>query len=116
MEGCIQHGLPILHWHPRGGGRQFRLRHCSARLGLALSHGLAIVPTIIMTLGAFFISDTPSSLVERSKQDMAKKTLAKALGGEIVDIETEFAILIKSSEIAKTYKPKAFKDNFEETI
>ncbi|KAL9675216.1 hypothetical protein QQ045_003417 [Rhodiola kirilowii] len=36
----------------------------------------AIVPTIFMTVGALFISDSPSSLVERGKLARAKKVLS----------------------------------------
>ncbi|KAF5740226.1 sugar transport protein 5-like isoform X1 [Tripterygium wilfordii] len=68
--------------------------------GWRLSLGLAIVPALIMTLGAVFISDTPSSLVERGKIAQAKKSLIK-VRGDTTNVEAELNDLIKASEVAK---------------
>lgn len=84
----------------------------TARLsyGWRLSLGLAIVPAIIMTLGALFISDTPSSLVERGKLAQARQSLSKARG---IDVEAEFSDLIRSSEAAKEANEEPFVTIFE---
>ncbi|KAE8659290.1 Sugar transport protein 5 [Hibiscus syriacus] len=43
--------------------------------GWLLSLGLAVVPAAIMTIGALFISDTPSSLIQRRKVKQARHSL-----------------------------------------
>ncbi|CAI8597514.1 unnamed protein product [Vicia faba] len=80
--------------------------------GWRLSLGLAVVPAAIMTIGAFLITDTPSSLVERGKIDQARKSLHK-IRGSYVDIEPELDELIKSNEIAKSVKQEPFKTIFK---
>ncbi|KAJ6405182.1 hypothetical protein OIU84_013203 [Salix udensis] len=45
--------------------------------GWRFSLGLAVVPAAIMTTGALFISDTPSSLVERGRVEQARKSLTR---------------------------------------
>lgn len=75
--------------------------------GWRLSLGLALAPSIVMTVGAFLITDTPSSLVERGKIDQAKKALFK-IRGSSVDIEPELEELIKWTEIAKSIKQEPF--------
>ncbi|PRQ21420.1 putative major facilitator, sugar transporter, major facilitator superfamily [Rosa chinensis] len=75
--------------------------------GWRFSLGLAIVPAAIMTFGAVFISDSPSSLVERNKLEQAKKALIH-IRGKDTDIEPELALLIKNSEIAKAINEEPF--------
>lgn len=54
---------------------------------------------------ALFISDTPSSLVERGKLKQAKQFLAKVCGtSNNTEIEVGLADLIKSSEVARASK------------
>ncbi|KAK3033894.1 hypothetical protein RJ639_033529 [Escallonia herrerae] len=91
---CVNYGTSRLSW------------------GWRLSLGLAIVPAAIMTLGALSISDTPSSLVERGKLSLAKKSLTKVRGIN-TDVEPELADLVKSSEIAKAINKEAFVTIFE---
>ncbi|KAI5407992.1 hypothetical protein KIW84_054009 [Lathyrus oleraceus] len=76
--------------------------------GWRLSLGLAVLPAAVMTIGAFLITDTPSSLVERGKIDQARKALSKVRGNSI-DIETELEELIKWTEITKSVKQEPFK-------
>ncbi|XP_058781952.1 sugar transport protein 5-like [Vicia villosa] len=76
--------------------------------GWRLSLGLAVFPAIIMTFGAFLITDTPNSLVERGKIDQARKALSKVRGSSI-DIELELEELIKWTEVAKSVKQEPFK-------
>lgn len=80
--------------------------------GWRVSLGLAGVPALVMTIGAFFITDTPNSLVERGKIDQARKVLRKARGSSI-DIEPELEELIKWSQIAKSVEQEPFKTIFE---
>ncbi|KAK7311626.1 hypothetical protein RJT34_09883 [Clitoria ternatea] len=80
--------------------------------GWRVSLGLAVVPAAIMTVGAFLITDTPSSLVERGKIDQARKALRKARGSSI-DVEPELQELIRWSQIAKSVEKEPFKTIFE---
>ncbi|KAM5575718.1 sugar transport protein 5 [Rosa sericea] len=80
--------------------------------GWRFSLGLAVVPAAIMTLGAIFISDSPSSLVERNKLEQAKKALIN-IRGKDTDIEPELALLIKNSEIAKAINEEPFVTIFQ---
>ncbi|KAK6940150.1 Major facilitator, sugar transporter-like [Dillenia turbinata] len=80
--------------------------------GWRISLGLALVPAFVMTLGALFITDTPSSFVERGKIEHARKVLQKARGKE-VNIEPELNDLIKTSEISKAANQEPFVTIFE---
>ncbi|KAI8550409.1 hypothetical protein RHMOL_Rhmol06G0104100 [Rhododendron molle] len=91
---CLNYGAAKLTW------------------GWRLSLGLAMVPSVIMTLGALLISDTPSSLVERGKVEQAKQSLIK-VRGKGTDIEPELNDLIRSSEIAKAANQEPFVTIFE---
>ncbi|XP_059633346.1 sugar transport protein 11-like [Cornus florida] len=70
--------------------------------GWRISLGLAAVPAIVMTLGAFFLPDTPNSLIERGEKDKARGMLQKIRGTEHVD--AEFQDLVEASEAAKQVK------------
>ncbi|KAL9258440.1 Sugar transport protein 5-like protein [Drosera capensis] len=76
------------------------------KFGWRLSLGLAIVPAVIMTLGALVITDSPSSLVDRGKLDQARKALTKVRGDS--NVEAELAKLIKASEVAKAVVKEPF--------
>ncbi|KAE9445661.1 hypothetical protein C3L33_22440, partial [Rhododendron williamsianum] len=91
---CLNYGAAKLTW------------------GWRLSLGLAVVPAVIMTLGALLISDTPSSLVERGKVEQAKQSLIK-VRGKGTDIEPELNDLIRSSELAKAANQEPFVTIFE---
>lgn len=80
--------------------------------GWRVSLGLAVVPAAIMAGGAFLITDTPSSLVERGKVDQARYALRK-VRGSTVDIEPELEELIRWNEVAKSMKEEPFKAIFE---
>lgn len=75
--------------------------------GWRLSLGFAIVPAAIMTIGAIFITDTPSSLVERGKLDEAKQSLVKIRGVK-ADVDAELSDLIKVNEISKAADQEPF--------
>ncbi|KAK9271052.1 hypothetical protein L1049_026641 [Liquidambar formosana] len=80
--------------------------------GWRLSLGLAIVPAVIMTLGALLISDTPSSLVERGKLAQARQSLGKVRGID-TNVEAELAELVKVSEAAKAANQEPIVTIFE---
>lgn len=80
--------------------------------GWRFSLGFAVIPSAIMTIGALFITDTPSSLVERGKVEAAKQSLLKIRGVK-ADIDAELSDLIKANEIAKAAKQKPFVTMFK---
>lgn len=75
--------------------------------GWRFSLGLAVVPAAIMTIGALFISDTPSSLVERGKVEQARQSLTKVRGIDS-NVDAELADLLKFNEMAKDAKKEPF--------
>ncbi|KAF6138359.1 hypothetical protein GIB67_040325 [Kingdonia uniflora] len=64
--------------------------------GWRLSLGLAAVPAFFIVVGAFFLPDTPNSIIERNQPDLAKKMLKKIRG--IEDVDEEFSDLVAASE------------------
>ena len=64
--------------------------------GWRLSVGLAIVPALILFLGAIIIPDTPNSLVSRGKIEQARKTLERVRGTP--NVEAEFADIVEAAE------------------
>ncbi|KEH34918.1 sugar transporter [Medicago truncatula] len=109
MVRCFQHRLPTLLRSWRGC-----INYATAKQtwGWRLSLGLAVVPGAVMTIGAFLISDTPSSLVERGKIDQARKALQKIRGSSI-DVEPELEELFKWTEISKAVQQEPFMTIFE---
>ncbi|XP_075083351.1 sugar transport protein 5-like [Nicotiana tabacum] len=89
------------------------INYATSRLswGWRLSLGLAIVPAMIMTIGALLISDIPSNLVERGncRLEQAKQSLAKVRGtNNNTEIEAKLPDLIKSSESARASNEEPF--------
>ncbi|KAK7321178.1 hypothetical protein VNO77_31542 [Canavalia gladiata] len=82
------------------------------RYGWRLSLGLATVPAIMMTIGAFLIPDTPSSLVERGQIDQARHALRKVRGSTI-DVEPELEQLIRYSQVSKEREQESFMTIFQ---
>ncbi|XP_027362594.1 sugar transport protein 1-like [Abrus precatorius] len=70
--------------------------------GWRYSLGLAAVPAIMIIVGAIFLPDSPSSLIERGQDDKAKEELIKIRG--TTDIDEEFKDLIAASEASKIVK------------
>uniref|UniRef100_A0A7N1A6D3 Major facilitator superfamily (MFS) profile domain-containing protein n=1 Tax=Kalanchoe fedtschenkoi TaxID=63787 RepID=A0A7N1A6D3_KALFE len=64
--------------------------------GWRLSLGGAVVPALIITVGALVLPDTPNSLIERGNQEEAKAKLQKIRG--LNDVEDEFKDLVHASE------------------
>lgn len=67
--------------------------------GWRISLALAGVPALIMIVGAFFLPDTPNSLIERGHQEKAKIMLEKIRGTK--DVDDEFQDLIDASVTSK---------------
>ncbi|CAN6351315.1 unnamed protein product [Urochloa humidicola] len=70
-----------------------------AGYGWRVSLALAAVPAGIITLGSFFLPDTPNSLVERGHSKEAHRMLQRIRGTE--DIGEEYADLVAASEEAR---------------
>eukprot|EP00249_Psilotum_nudum_P020774 c27840_g1_i4 orf=413-1975(+) len=70
--------------------------------GWRLSLGLAGVPAFLMTLGGFFLLETPNSLVERGQYEEGKRLLRKIRGTD--NVQAEFDDLVEASEIAQTVR------------
>lgn len=79
--------------------------------GWRISLGSAVVPAALITIGAFVITDTPTSLVERGKIDHARKALCKVRGSD--DIQPELDELMRRSVHAKSIKQEPFVTIFE---
>ncbi|XP_022927581.1 sugar carrier protein C-like [Cucurbita moschata] len=63
--------------------------------GWRLSLGGAVVPALIITVGAFVLPDTPNSMIERGRHDEARHQLKRIRG--IDDIDEEFNDLVTAS-------------------
>ncbi|XP_074576498.1 sugar transport protein 8-like [Curcuma longa] len=70
--------------------------------GWRLSLGLAGIPAAILCFGSLIITETPTSLVERSRTDRGLATLKKIRGVDNVD--AEFAEIVHACESAKLVK------------
>ncbi|KAK7332222.1 hypothetical protein VNO80_28971 [Phaseolus coccineus] len=70
--------------------------------GWRYSLGFAAVPAIMIIIGAIFLPDSPSSLIERGLDEKARKELIKIRG--TTDIEQEFEDLVAASESSKAVK------------
>lgn len=70
--------------------------------GWRWSLGLAGVPAVILFLGSLVITDTPSSLVERGRDEQGKRVLKVIRGVE--DVDAEFDQIKEGCERAKLVK------------
>ncbi|KAK8468938.1 hypothetical protein PHAVU_006G160700 [Phaseolus vulgaris] len=70
--------------------------------GWRYSLGFAGVPAIMIIIGAIFLPDSPSSLIERGLDEKAKNELIKIRG--TTDIEEEFGDLVAARESSKAVK------------
>ncbi|CAM8940497.1 unnamed protein product [Rhodiola kirilowii] len=67
--------------------------------GWRLSLGGAMVPALIIIVGAVLLPDTPNSMIERGQQEEAKRQLRRVRGIENVD--EEFNDLVAASDASK---------------
>nr|GMD11448.1 sugar carrier protein C-like [Ipomoea batatas] len=70
--------------------------------GWRLSLGGAVVPALIITVGSFFLPDTPNSMIERGSHGEAKSMLRRIRGVDNVD--EEFNDLVAASEASNKVK------------
>ncbi|KAF8714926.1 hypothetical protein HU200_027464 [Digitaria exilis] len=79
--------------------------------GWRVSLGLAVVPSVFIVVGAFFISDTPSSLVLRGYPDRARATLQHIRGPD-ADVDAEFKDIVLAVDEAHPNEKGAFQRLF----
>ncbi|XVE49551.1 hypothetical protein DITRI_Ditri01bG0091300 [Diplodiscus trichospermus] len=77
--------------------------------GWRLALGAGGIPALIMTIGAFFIPDTPSSLIQRGKVNEARRSLQRVRGSDSSEIESELNQLISHNEAIKASNQDPFK-------
>lgn len=70
--------------------------------GWRISLGLAGVPASVLFLGSLFITETPTSLIQRDKFEEGKETLKKIRGTQNVD--AEFDQILMASHMARQVK------------
>ncbi|XWS54000.1 hypothetical protein CRYUN_Cryun10bG0050100 [Craigia yunnanensis] len=70
--------------------------------GWRLSLGLAGIPALLLTVGAFLVLDSPNSLIERGHLEEGKAALRRIRGTD--NIEPEFLELVEASRVAKQVK------------
>ncbi|CAN6809115.1 sugar transport protein 7-like isoform X1 [Brassica napus] len=70
--------------------------------GWRLSLGLAAFPAMLMTLGGYFLPETPNSLVERGLTERGRRVLEKLRGTKNVDAELQD--MVDASELANSIK------------
>ncbi|KAL6005078.1 Hexose carrier protein hex6 [Asimina triloba] len=69
--------------------------------GWRLSLAIAGIPASILTLGAFFLPETPNSLIQRGSDHQKAAAMLQKIRGTGTDIQAELDDLIKASEVAK---------------
>ncbi|WMV53160.1 hypothetical protein MTR67_046545 [Solanum verrucosum] len=70
--------------------------------GWRMSLGFAAIPAVILFIGSFVITDTPTSLVERGNEEQGKASLMKIRG--VSDVEVEYKEIMAACEQAKQVK------------
>ncbi|KAL6188760.1 hypothetical protein ACLB2K_040151 [Fragaria x ananassa] len=70
--------------------------------GWRLSLGLAAVPSVLLTIGALVVVDTPNSLIERGKLEQGKAVLKRIRG--VQNVDPEFLELLEASRTAQEVK------------
>ncbi|KAB1209699.1 Sugar transport protein 10 [Morella rubra] len=73
--------------------------HIEGGWGWRVSLAVAADPAVMMTLGSFFLPDTPNSILERGQAEKAKQMLGKIRGTD--NVEDEFQDLVDAGEAAK---------------
>ncbi|KAF7147585.1 hypothetical protein RHSIM_Rhsim03G0163800 [Rhododendron simsii] len=71
--------------------------------GWRISLAMAAVPASILTLGAFFLPETPNSLIQQNTDPQTAKSMLQRIRGT-QDVQAELDDLIKASEISKNIK------------
>ncbi|XP_049404045.1 sugar transport protein 8-like [Solanum stenotomum] len=76
--------------------------------GWRISLGFAAIPAVILCIGCFVITDTPTSLIERGNEEQGKSTLVKIRG--VSDVEAEYKEIVAECEQAKQVKQQSLKN------
>ncbi|CAL5027135.1 unnamed protein product [Urochloa decumbens] len=79
--------------------------------GWRVSLGLAAIPSVVIVAGAFFVSDTPSSLVLRGYPHRVRATL-QHIRGPHADVDAEFKDIVLAADQAHKNDKGAFKRLF----
>lgn len=67
--------------------------------GWRISLAMAAVPASILTVGAFFLPETPNSLIQRHKDHQKAKAMLQRIRGT-TDVQAEFNDLTKASSVS----------------
>ena len=67
-----------------------------------ISLGSAVIPAVLMSVGAILLPETPNSLVEQGKFEEGRKILEEVRG--TTNVDSEFADRIDASNEAKAIK------------
>ncbi|KAJ8772359.1 hypothetical protein K2173_027536 [Erythroxylum novogranatense] len=73
--------------------------------GWRISLSLAAVPALILTIGSFFLPETPNSLIQRNNDHQKAKVVLQRIRGT-TNVQVELDDLINASSISKTYRPQ----------
>ncbi|KAL6530697.1 Sugar transport protein 13 [Orobanche gracilis] len=79
------------------------MRRIKGGWGWRVSLGLAGIPAVLLTIGAYLVVDTPNSLIERGHLEEGRAVLTKIRGTHI-NIEPEFLELVEASRVPKEVK------------
>lgn len=71
--------------------------------GWRISLAMAAVPATILTLGAFFLPETPNSIIQNSKNHQKAKLMLQSIRGTH-DVQQEFEDLIEASIMSNSIK------------
>ncbi|CAN6709819.1 unnamed protein product [Malus baccata var. baccata] len=71
--------------------------------GWRISLAMAAVPASMLTLGTFFLPETPNSLIQRSTDHQTAKKMLQRIRG-VDDVQAELDDLIKANNISKNIK------------
>ncbi|KAF5200267.1 Sugar transporter protein [Thalictrum thalictroides] len=72
-------------------------------LGWRISLSMAAVPALILTIGAFFLPETPNSLIQSDKNHQKAKLMLQKVRG-VTDVQEEFEDLVKANATSKAIK------------
>ncbi|KAL5728406.1 Hexose carrier protein hex6 [Ranunculus cassubicifolius] len=72
-------------------------------LGWRISLSMAGMPALILTIGTFFLPETPNSLIQRFDDHEKAKLMLQRVRG-VVDVQDELNDLIKANAVSKTIK------------
>ncbi|PIA50319.1 hypothetical protein AQUCO_01300812v1 [Aquilegia coerulea] len=81
----------------------FGTEKIEGNLGWRISLSMAAVPALILTIGAFFLPETPTSLIQNDKNHLKAMLMLQRVRG-VTDVQEELESLIKANAISKTIK------------